>query len=254
MLTGYCQNGNVDTKTVNEFPVPTVETKLVYNGDNPSASTAPVVVKAWRSNETGSKPDAVWMVAVGGSTTADSTAATQNAGHEKLLGMNPAQKFTMNLGPGSVIPGKVKVSFKDLARATGTGDDVTFSESGWEMFVKDRPNVSDSSKGDLLFSASTNASDVGSIDYETGRTVIDFSRLAEDYTYRSEEQAGNVKVVYVYTMHLASSYVLVEWSSALPKQGFPMTLYLTDPEDVSSKYVSRGRLREGKRAQHLTSH
>lgn len=237
----------VDQMTINEFPVPVVKTKLVYNGSNMSASKSPVVIQAWRSDDMGGKPDAVWQVAVGGSTTSESTDTAKNAGSKKILGMNPQQEFSVNLGPGSVIPGSVTLSFKDLARTSGVAGDMTINESGWETFVKDRPDTTDTSIGYLLFSVGTNDNEniVGTIDYETGSALIDFTKLSEDRTYRETVTEGNRETVYIYTMHLGTSYVLVNWKSALPKQGFPMTVYLSDPEDVSSALVSRGRLREG---------
>lgn len=239
----------LDKLTVNEFPVPTIQTKLVYNGDNPSASTAPVVVKAWRQGDSNSKPDAVWSIAVGSSEGSESgTEALENSRKQKMLGTNPKQQYQMYLGPGSVIPGQVRVAFKDLAMAVGSGDEQTYVESDWEELVIDRPNVSDNSKGDLLFTLDANSASkvVGSIDYVTGRALIDFSKMAEDTTIVKSEREGNIYVTHTYLMHFESCSILVKWNSMLPKQGFPMTLYLTDPEDVSSKHASRGRLREGK--------
>lgn len=256
---------SVDEMTLKDFPVPTVKTRLVYNGNELTASHAPVIVKAWRSDVVGGRPDAVWQVEVGGASQSESTSSTTASSKQnsaKLIGMNPLTSVTMNLGPGSVVVGTVEIMVKDLSYSDVTASRSydsssnqvaeavvsqkigTAADAVWVTAVMDRVHVANPTTGDLV--TQDDAVVIGSIDYMTGVAKIDFSKLNYKYKYNSyyDDETG---LWYYSLADLAQAYVKAVWTSELPKQGFPMTVYLTDPEEGSDStaYASRGRLREG---------
>ena len=243
---------SVDSMTEQDYPIPVVRAEIAYKGTDPRATTSPVVVQAWRSDSALDMPDAVWKVAVGGSTTKteDDVSDEKADKSEKLIGMNPGQSTTLYLGPGSVVPGTVSLSFKDLSFMYRAGEEWVYGasqEALWRDFVSDRVLTTDTTKGNLYYQRSTNTTSavIGTIDYSTGETVIDFSKLVDDVLQTVQIGTGAAVQYRTYLYHMAGSFVKIAWKSMLPKQGYPINLYLSDPEDVAES-VSRGRLREGK--------
>ncbi len=249
----------VDNETLKDFPVPVIRATVVYNGQ---ASVAPVVVRAWRNDVVGRRPDAVWTIAADAATTLANTGTNSTGTTQKQLGLNPLAQTKLTLGPGTIVPGTVQIMFKDVTyynvsaqiyydsqsnvvneaiRSTTLGE---ASGASWVLGVKDRARVSNPEKGDLMAVSLNNILGiVGEIDYRTGEMTVDFSQLDDDVQYdRTVDPGGRVSYK---ICHLENSYVKVYWTSLQPQQGFPMTLCLTDPMDPIL-VDSLGRLREGK--------
>ena len=262
----------VDEMTIPDYPVPTVEMTVSYNGTR-SVSTAPVVVQAWRADDAAGIPDAIWKIAIAGETqqsaskgaSGGTSANNASSVKEKLVGMNPNREITLTLGPGSVVQGSVSLQFKDIswhkiyARTYPGGNEVLLtetagesSEAEWVRCAIDRVRVGDTVVGDLIDSETFKV--IGSINYQTGEARIDLTMFQGKARYNTEEvgtvtdDAGNI--VYINKNYsqadLANSYVKVAWNSKMASQAFPRKFYLADSEVPSTAYNCRGHLREGK--------
>lgn len=265
---------SVDTLTEKDFPVPTVKMRLVYNGNEPEMSQKPLVVKAWRNDAVGGLPDAVWMMEsdgmslseAAGEISPDALLQKLKKNSAKLIGVNPLTEVTLSLGPGSIAVGTVTLDFKDMSyanyvvrrtydasnshytEAVISKSDGSALDSSWEGVVSDRVRAGDPTFGDLVVS-DADATVVGTINYVTGLATIDFEKIAFKWLYGEylDEDTG---YWHYSASDLSRAYVKVRWTSRLPRQGYPMTVNLSDPIEVDGNngtaYASRGRLREGR--------
>ena len=82
-----------------QHPTPTIHLRAIYpNYKEAADASVSLVVQAFGEGRTDGSPDAVWRIA---------ESFTRN------LGANSGETLHINLGPGSVMPGSVKVEFRD---------------------------------------------------------------------------------------------------------------------------------------------
>ena len=260
----------VDEMAVPDYPIPTVKVVAKYNGSKVTAGMT-THVQAWRADDTSGQPDAAWQILSSGSVSSDAQTGTSSGNasaknsstsHAKLIGMNPNREITLTLGPGSVVPGSVVFSFKDVAwkrvnafERNGAEAVLSSTLGGaenavWVRGAIDRVRLGDANWGELIMVSSNavtsamNEANVGEINYQTGTVVIDLSKMQGEMMYdRVTYSTGNVDYSLV---DLSVSQVKVEWESKFAAQGFPQTYYLADSATAEDGVVSRGRLREGK--------
>ena len=276
----------VDAMAVPDYPVPTVKVVAKYHGTKPTSGTT-TYVQAWRADDMSGQPDAVWqMLSLGdvssdaqtGTSSGNSSATKKNMTHAKLIGMNPNREITLTLGPGSVIPGSVLFSFKDIswkrvdAYQNYDGIERVMSSSVgeadsavWLKGAVDRVRVGDANWGDIVMMSSNmvagavSEANVGEINYQTGAVVIDLSKVQGELLYDRQSYLAGARVtnwetmdleyayyIYYNLVDLSASQVKVDWQSKFAAQGFPQTYYLADSATAEDGVVSRGRLREGK--------
>jgi len=194
----------LDDGVVPEYPVPLIRVKATC--ENAANITAPIVVQAY-SDSNLSYADATWTVP-------DSTSSTVK---DRQLGMNPNKTLTINLGPGTVLPGSVKVAFRDpnslnvdAGGKTGTWNSP--DSTTWHAALAESFNNGDYTRADLRRGLSGDV--VGEVDYNTGTMTVDFTKLqdylyimGETYTYFDPGTNAHERV------NLKQSYVMVEWKS-----------------------------------------
>lgn len=256
----------VDQMTIADYPVPTIELKLSNKSVRYTGGSS-IIVNAYSEKKVSSIADAVWTVAVKGAS-ADGSGdgvASDNVGREKLIGMNPGKKVTLNLGPGAVVIGSVNFSFKSLlgyfrsALVMGdrskewvfSSENSGASAAAWVGDrVCDKPRVGDAEHGDIVFKKSSEEGlNIGEINYQTGEITVDLSVLQGTYTWGGWYEGDTVYAYreyhYYYEADYASSYIKVNWQSVVPNQGFPMTVYLADSEKSTDTLKSNGHVLEG---------
>jgi len=220
----------LDAYALPEHPIPTIALTVVYNGS--STLDKPICVQAWRKENIGKIPDAMWRIGTGSSS-------------EKYVGINPRNAHSMVLGPGTVEPGTVRLWFAD-AESFAKTDSQSGSGSGnsaiWhQASIYDKPDTSDPSRGYIIFR--TNADNVvGSVNYLTGEAEIDFGQLGGKMVVSQDTSSGSGNSK---TIELSESFVRVEWQSVTPMGNNRATLRLKDPIPASEG-TSLGALREGK--------
>ena len=221
----------IDDFTVAQYPIPTVKATVVYNGQD--TLNYPIIVEAYskRSGVTGI-PDAIWVMG-------------SSEKLKKYIGLNPNTVWKSTLGPGSVKPNSVRVCFKDPNWMTGPATNRvygTLDTADWNADVEDR--IRDSSTiGDMVTRRINGVGDVrGFVNYETGEIELDFTAMQG--TVRIVSGSGgssdNDKII-----HLATSYVYLEWESSVPEGNSRATLSLTESLPNSATFKSRGHVREG---------
>ena len=231
------QNVNaIDDFTVAHYPVPTISATIVYNGQD--TLNYPIVVEAYslNSGEAGI-PDAIW-------------ATGSSEGLTKYIGLNPNTSWKTTLGPGSVRPGSTKVYFKDPNWMSGPVTNRTYGTldtAVWQGVVEDRIHPGSTVLGDLVVRTSDAAGEtVGTINYETGEVNLDFTALqglmqiTESSGSGSSSSGNSTRII-----HLATSYVYLEWKSAVPTGNSRITLSLAESLPSSEVFKSRGHVREG---------
>ena len=215
----------LDDGVVPEYPVPLIRVKATC--ENAANITAPIVVQAY-SDSNLSYADATWTVP-------DSTSSTVK---DRQLGMNPNKTLTINLGPGTVLPGSVKVAFRDpnslnvdAGGKTGTWNSP--DSTTWHAALAESFNNGDYTRADLRRGLSGDV--VGEVDYNTGTMTVDFTKLqdylyimGETYTYFDPGTNAHERV------NLKQSYVMVEWKSLrIPGESqWNFTLSLADAGHV----------------------
>ncbi|MBQ5795459.1 MAG: hypothetical protein IIW14_05645, partial [Kiritimatiellae bacterium] len=183
----------------------------------------------------------------------------------KHLGMNPGTVVKLNLGPGSVVAGSVRIMFKDLAwgyQVLRVGDDGypvqvakrmgETEKASWLLGAVDKVRAGDTVYGDLMVKlvASHDGAEmnfdsvVGVINYQTGEATIDFSKFGESYRFGELKSIGpeTYEIKYI---EPARSYACVEWASKITTTGYPKTFYLADADLNSVERPSYGHLYEG---------
>ena len=225
----------IDDFTVPQYPIPTVTATIVYNGEE--TLRYPIVVQAF-SKKFGAKgiPDAIWTVGSGESST-------------KYLGLNLNSVWRSTLGPGAVSPGKLKVSFKDPNYEYGSATNRsygTLATAEWMVWLSDKIRAGSSDVGDIVTDDNDETGEiVGTINYVTGAIEIDFSKLQYPVIWHSSDKNGNSSAATEKLIHLATSYVKVEWESSVPTGKSRITLSLADSLPDSDSHRSRGHLFEG---------
>ena len=273
----------VDEMSVPDYPVPTVKVTAHYNGTKLTSGMT-TYVQAWRADDMSGMPDAMWQISSVGSVSSDAETGTSSGQgsvqklstvHAKLIGMNPNREIMLTLGPGSVTPGSVQFSFKDIAwkrveayQSFDGAEAVLSSSLGgasaavWLWGASDRSRQGDATWGDIIAASSNivagimNEAKVGEINYKTGAVLIDLSKMQGTLMYDRNRTVASTRMgasgweesyfIYYSLCDLSVSQVKVEWSSKFAAQGFPQTYYLADSATVQDGVVSSGYLREGK--------
>ena len=218
----------IDNNVLNEHPIPEIKATIVYNGA--ATLDAPIYVQAYSKNRLGNIPDAVWEIGTGRAS-------------EKYIGINPRKAYNLILGPGVVEPGSVTLNFADIGRIGSA------SSIAWYWAGNDKPIPENPTKGNILLRRSVSdewdsAGVIGTIDYETGVTTIDFEKVIGTLIISTEDANGNGGQRNV-TMSLETSFVKLSWQSVTPRGNNTATLHLKDPEKATAG-KSLGSLREGK--------
>lgn len=244
-------SGIGDGYFIREYPVPTIDATVVYNGKD--AITAPIVFKAWSKktdSDMTSIPDAIWTVA-------NVSSNVEGATNTRYLGMKPAAKSTYTLGTGMVTPGSVRLYFRDLSYrlvSTLSGYDYLsyrgdVSNSKWYAVVADQWTRD----GGLLYATIVTSAGatrevlVGSVDYTTGVLTIDFSNaILMGYSYFATEEvpagASHMVAQWYDKINLNSSYVYIAWGSQMAGADASGTYHLSDANGSGEQ---RGYIREG---------
>ena len=255
---GVSGSDNV-TYTKNEYPVPIIEAKVVYNGNG--VNLGAIVFKAWSDAadpDMTSAPDAIWTIGNGeakdseadkpaaGSTETSSSIET----HEKYVGKRPNGVQRYHLTGGSIVPGRVVVSVLDpnFTRG-GKNGTATAKDARWYVAVTDR-------EGELFLDI--RGEKVGTVDYKTGVMTLDCSKLTGVATGvpNSTDGDGAKLIADKATasttggssydeVSLDGAYLRIGWSAV--NVGFTPngTYYLSDADQVGDGAVSHGHVREG---------
>ncbi|HCG20209.1 MAG TPA: hypothetical protein DER26_04350, partial [Verrucomicrobia bacterium] len=144
-----------------------------------------LIVKAFSDSNLVTIADAQWTI--GGN-------STNLVVDTKYLGYNPGVSRTFRLPPGKINPGSVTISAKDLGlqvwRCNGSYVKentvlVNPNDAQWAVVIYDRVHAASEQTGDLVrrttsaLTSNVTETVVGSIDYYTGETVVDFSKIQE---------------------------------------------------------------------------
>ena len=264
-----------ENNVIDEFPIPRIHMKLSYDSDRPFVS--PIVVKAWSGNSVNGAADAVWHVAGAAEETAEGEKADVGL-QSRFIGLNPLKEIHLNIGPGAIAEGHVKLDFYDprysiehLTVTTNDDYDVVYNGkkcshtytyhtidssnwaggNWWPDFPADKrfgQTTGVIKHGSEEMAESGNYADatyevVGSVDYKTGDVKIDFtspSLSKTEFTSTSPTGEGT------YDRHhynLVRSYWRISWVSRLVSGGKVKEFTLQKPDNLSAE--SFGHLAEG---------
>ncbi len=252
---------NIDGGRLPEYPVPTIEGNFVYDGaQNVEGHT--LIVKAFSDSRLESIPDAIWTIG-GGNTNLVSDA--------KYLGYNSGLSQSFRLPPGKINPGSVVVTVKDFglqvwhASANYVKEymvNVHPNKATWEELIFDRVHSEDEHTGDLVMRLQTELTSnvvetvVGSINYTTGETTIDFSQINDSVTFDGDVtgtwpdvvyySTGGVAYRHVTVYNLASSFFRINWMATPLVESGKVTYYLGSADARSETNNSYGHVKEGK--------
>ncbi len=254
LTTSY--NMGIDNVVMSEHPVPIVQARIVYEGDQVILG-APLVVKAWRDKTLSTKPDAVWTIGESSSSTGDSSTGGGSSStdddstspREKVIGLNPNTSATYNLSGGNVNPNTLRLYFKDINWYLEEGYGITAmgpDSATWQPLINDA--FLGDGKGELRYQSTTV---VGSIDYTTGQMTIDFSLLPSTVRFNGNvggstgsSSGGSGTVISHY--NLAQAYVKIGWDSTAVIGGPSTVYYLTDADKPTAANNSLGHVKEGR--------
>ena len=214
-----------------EYPIPTIETVVRYNGSQKATGT--LVVKAYGPTSKDGVADAEWLMAIGGQAASSDSASSGSSSSdtavgisfERQLGTNPGSKITYNLGSGMIVPGTVSVSFRDLNawKNNGDGTAVNLAASGtsWVEGLREANVGTGAQSGELAMGATGYV--VGSVNYKTGEVTIDYTKLGEYLYMIGESNSGGNGGGGVYSwftpsanevfecLAISRSFVKIEW-------------------------------------------
>ncbi len=255
----------IEEYTKNEYPVPVIEAKVVYNGND--ISLGQVVFKAWNEEsdpDMNSVPDAIWTFGNGEAVEGDrvSTGGSSESGsslvdYEKYIGKKPSGVQRYVLSGGAISEGSVRIAFcnPNFSIITFVDDVPVSMENGYPDDAEWFYNVFD--KGgklvhSALFGDDGEEDEIGTIDYKTGVITIDFDTFTGlhfgDYSSIASTASGSTETdaekYYVYDIE--TSYVRIQWSAKLIGLTVNNTYYLSDSDVVSEAAKSHGHIREGK--------
>ncbi len=249
LTTSY--NMGIDNTIMSEYPVPIVQAKIVYGGDQTVLGT-PLVIKAWRDKTLTTKPDAVWTI---GGTTSSSSSTSSSTGEDveasrvKVVGLNPNTSVTYNLSGGNVNPNTLRIYFKDINWYLEEGYGITAmgpDSATWQPLINDA--FLGDGKGELRYQSTTV---VGAIDYATGQMTIDFSLLPSTVQFNGNisgdsgsSSSGSESVISHY--NLSTAYVKIGWESTAVIGGPSTVYYLTDADTPTQEKDSLGHVKEGR--------
>ncbi len=249
---------NIDGERVPEYPVPTIEANFVYDGKKNVQDHA-LVVKAFSDPNLETIADAQWTI--GGN-------STNLVVDTKYLGYNPGVLRTFRLPPGKINPGSVTISAKDLGlqvwRCNGGYVKentvlVNPNDAQWTVVIYDRVHAASEQTGDLVrrttsaLTSNVTETVVGSIDYYTGETVVDFSKIQEVADFVSDLTGAWPKsgeelnyVTYVTSYDLAKSNFRINWKASPLVESGKTTYYLGTADQRSTENNSQGHVKEGR--------
>ena len=251
---------NIDGERVPEYPVPTIEANFVYDGTKNVQDHA-LVVKAFSDPNLETIADAQWTI--GGN-------STNLVVDTKYLGYNPGVLQSFRLPPGKINPGSVTISAKDLGlqvwRCNGGYVKentvlVNPNDAQWTVVIYDRVHAASEQTGDLVrrttsaLTSNVTETVVGSIDYYTGETVVDFSKIQEVADFvsdltgawpKSGEDWDYVYYVYVTSYDLAKSNFRINWKASPLVESGKTTYYLGTADQRSAENNSQGHVKEGR--------
>lgn len=237
-----------------EHPVPVIQMNLVYNGSENLSGT--VTFKAWNEAANGDmtkQPDAVWTVGNTVEMTTDTgyatTTETAVEPSTKYIGLNPKREQTYYLGPGVVQAGSFRLFFKDTGfvwvdAETLMPESVGLVEDArWYYFVVDKEGKLVTLGGELA-----GETEVGTIDYKTGKVTIDFSSSALNELWlgdpamaeETEDDGGEGETTDYQSIRLNESYVKIKWQSKSVSANTTGMYYLSDP-DAGYAGIKEGR-------------
>ena len=240
---------SVDAIQMDEYPVPTIEVKLTYNGQQ-NVADMPVVVKAWSDPAVATIPDAVWTLGGQGEVQVYENGNSNTITGVKYFGMNPMRETLLHLSPGSVVPDSVKFEFKDLAwvlynRNTEEAYLNDPATARWEGGIIAMDRNDGSGIGDIVSQDDTDKS-LGTIVFATGEMRIDFSAFPADFAIVGDiaERVTGDEWLSIY--NLQKSFVRVNWQSKLITGGNANTYYLAEADKPSASNNSLGHVKEGR--------
>ena len=249
----------VDGYTKNEYPIPVIEAKVVYNGQDVNLGS--IVFKAWNDADDPqmtSVPDAIWTIGNGkakesGDTAGAGAPSTETAStvedHVKYVGRRPNGVQRYALGGGSVVPGTVKVSLYDPDFVNQSSSNATeAADARWYVDVTDKNGV----LYDYL------SKSVGTVDYDTGVMTLDCSQLTGYATARRNSSDASPKKLIVdkatsdgsggdsyFTILRDNAYLRINWQAQLVGITPNGTYTLGDADAVTAENKSHGHVREG---------
>ena len=249
----------VDGYTKNEYPVPVIEAKVVYNGNDVNLGS--IVFKAWNDADDpdmNSAPDAIWTIGngeakSGGDTDGAGAPSTETAStaedHVKYVGRRPNGVQRYALGGGTVVSGTVRVSLYDPDFVNLSSSNATeAADARWYVDVTDKNGV----LYDYL------SKPVGTVDYDTGVMTLDCSQLTGSATARRNSSDASPKKLIVdtatsdgsggdsyFTILRDNAYLRISWQSQLVGITPNGTYMLGDADAVAETAKSHGHVREG---------
>ncbi|HBO98703.1 MAG TPA: hypothetical protein DD637_02535, partial [Verrucomicrobia bacterium] len=186
----------------------------------------------------------------------------------KYLGYNPGVLQSFRLPPGKINPGSVTISAKDLGlqvwRCNGSYVKentvlVNPNDAQWTVVIYDRVHAANEQTGDLVrrttsaLTSNVTETVVGSIDYYTGETVVDFSKIQEVADFVSDltgawPKSGEDPKYYVYvtSYDLAKSNFRINWKASPLVESGKTTYYLGTADQRSAENNSQGHVKEGR--------
>ncbi len=219
--------------TMVEYPLPTVRAVLRYNGAQ-KAEGGNVVVRSFSGSSVKGRPDAVWSLKVGATSassgsSSDSTGAGNTASqvgnkYERHLGVSPGGTYTVNMGSGLIVPGTLKISFRDVSAVyrsdTGQKGPMDAATTAWRSLLRDSIVDKTMAKGDIVTTDTLEV--VGEVNYETGDLTINLDKLGRyvyvvgSFGYSVEPTGYYEKGIYYYwayeRLDLSKSFMKAEWN------------------------------------------
>ena len=255
----------VDEYTRAEYPVPVIEAKVVYNGNE--VNLGKIVFKAW-NEETDPKmtdaPDAIWTIGNGEAseekteTEGDSGSTLQDYG--KYIGRKPSGIQRYALGGGTIADGTIEISFlnknfTDISyptNNTGKASARPTTKPGDPKAAKWYLAARDNGAGEVI---TLTGERIGTIDYRRGILEIDFDSEAicgatagdrtTGYAYATEYTATAGNTGYD-AFSFDDAHVLVAWQAKLVGFSADGTYTLGDADAVTAAAKSKGHVREGR--------
>ena len=240
----------IDEIQIDEYPVPTIEVSVNYEG-NQNVIGKPLVVKAWHDPDLATIPDAVWTVGQVKETTQNVSGASNNVAGVKYIGMNPGRELLFHLSPGSIVKGSVRFEYKDVNwylvdMATGNAWVFDADTAVWQECLYDREISGLPGKGEIVDKLTEKV--VGTIDYATGSVTIDLTAVSDYMMINgdiSQSGTGGDGMMLVSLYNLDMSYIRVKWNAKPITGAKSATYYLSDADDPTAQLNSLGHVKEG---------
>lgn len=255
----------IDGYTRAEYPVPVIEAKVIYNGNDVNLGS--IVFKAW-NEETDPKmtsaPDAIWTIGNGKASEATETTESGKSGstlqdYEKYVGRKPSGVQRYALGGGTVAGGTIKLEFMNKQFT-----DVSYPTNGTEK-VSGKPTekpgdpknaqwylaARDDGNGHVV---TLTGETIGKVDYKHGILEVDFDSQAicgmttgdknDKFAYATIYTDGGGNHGYD-RFSFDDAHVLVSWQAKLVGFSADGTYTLGDADLVTEAAKNHGHVREG---------